>query len=296
MEIRDLRVYLAVVEAGGFTRAAPALHLVQSAVSDAVARLERELGVTLLERRRSGVRPTLAGEALTRWARVLTGGADRAAAEVAALRAGAAGSLGVGLLPTITPFVLPPLLHAVRARLPGLDVRVREGLAPDLLERVRQGALDLAIVFFPAAAGAGLDLVEVAPRPLSLLVPAAHRLAERAEVALAEAAEEGWVTYPPHNPGRLWLESAARRAGFEPRITAEVETGLQQQVYVGAGVGVAMVPFARGRAQSLPSLVRLLPLRAPLPEFRIGFATDPRSTNPVLAPAREVVEEVLRAA
>ncbi|MGH7777674.1 MAG: LysR family transcriptional regulator, partial [Candidatus Dormibacterales bacterium] len=203
MEIRDLRVYLAVVESGGFTRAAGAVHLVQSTVSDAVARLEHELGVTLLERRRSGIRTTPAGDVLVHWARLLTISAERAAAEVAAFRSGAAGMLGVGLLPTITPFVLPPLLHALRTRLPGLEVRVHEGLAPDLLERVRDGDLDLAVVFFPAAPVPGLELVEVSPRPLSLLVPDGHPLAARPRIRLAEAADEGWVTYPPRNPGRL---------------------------------------------------------------------------------------------
>lgn len=296
MELRDLRVYLAVLDSGGFTRAAAGLNLVQSAVSGAVARLERELGVPLLDRRRTGVVATPAGEVLAAWARELTAGAEQAAAEVAALRAGAAGRLGIGLLPTITPFVLPPLLEALRGRLPRLEVRVREGLAPDLLERVRARELDLAVVFFPAPAAAGLELVEVAPRPLSLLVPAGHPLAARPAVRLADAAGEGWVTFPPDNPGRLWLEEAAAGAGFAPRVAAEVETGLLQQIFVGAGIGIAMVPFARDRARSLPNVVRLLPLRAPLPEFRIGFACDPRSTNPALDVVRGVAVEVLRAA
>lgn len=296
MEIRDLRVFLAVVDMGGFTRAAARVHLVQSAVSDAVARLERELGADLLERRRTGVLTTPAGDVLARWARLMTTSADRAAAEVAALRAGIAGRLGIGLLPTISAFVLPPLLQALRARLPGVDVHVREGLAPDLLERVRSRDLDLAVLFFPAAVAAGLDLVEVAPRPLSLLVAGGHPLAVRPRIALADAAAEGWVTFPPHNPGRLWLEEAGRVAGFSAKVVAEVETGLQQQVFVGAGVGVAMVPFGRGWAPSLPKDVRLLPLRPPLPEFRIGFACAAESPNPALAAARGVVEEVLRAA
>jgi DNA-binding transcriptional LysR family regulator len=296
MEIRDLRVYLAVVESGSFTRATAHVHLVQSAVSDAVARLERELGLQLLERRRSGVRPTPAGDALARWARLLTSSADRAAREIAGLRTGAAGTLWVGLLPTITPFVLPPLLRSLRGRPGGLDVRVREGLAPDLFDRVRSGELDLAIVFFPAAEAAGLELVEVAPRPLSLLVAGGHPLSSRRRVALAAAASEGWVTYPPHNPGRLWLEEACRLAGFTPRIAAEVETAMQQEIFVGAGMGVAMVPFARGRAQSPPGLARLVALRPPLPEFRIGYAFDAGTTNPAVAPARRAVEEILRAA
>lgn len=296
MELRDLRVYLAVVDAGGFTRAAGRVHLVQSAISDAVARLERELGVRLLERRRAGVRPTPAGETLARWARLLVSGADRAVRDVAALRTGGAGTLRLGLLPTITPMVLPPLLEALHARRPVLEVRVREGLAPDLLERVRTGELDLAVVFFPTERHPELEFVDVAARPLSVLVGAGHHLSGRRRLRLAEAAGEGWITYPPHNPGRLWLDGACRLAGFTPRIAAEVETAMQQQIFVQAGVGVAMVPFARGRARSLPGLARLVPLLPPLPEFRIGYAHDPRTADPPVAEARVALEQILRAA
>jgi DNA-binding transcriptional LysR family regulator len=179
MELRDLRAYLAVVETGRFTLAAERLHLVQSAVSDAVARLERELQVALLERHRSGARPTPAGAELARWARLLVNAAERARREVSMRAAQPSGWLSLGLLPTLVPLVLPPLLRALRAHHPEISVRVHEDLAPNLLEQLRTADLDLAVLFFPSERLRDLEFVEVASRPLSVIVPRGHPLAGR---------------------------------------------------------------------------------------------------------------------
>jgi len=288
MELRDLRAYLAVVETGRFTLAGGRLHLVQSAVSDAVARLERELQVSLLERRRSGVRPTPAGAELARWARLLVNSAELARREVSRHAGRPGGWLGLGLLPTLVPLVLPPLLEALRTHHPEIDLRVHEDLAPALLERVRTADLDLAVLFFPTERMAGLEFVEVASRPLSVIVPRGHRLAGRRVVRMRELEAERWVTYPPRNPGRLWLEEACRLAGFAPRIGAEVETAAQQQIFVEAGVGVAMLPFHPPRGDRL----RVLRLGPPAPEFRVGYAFHPRLDG-LGAVARPLLEEVL---
>lgn len=162
MEIRDLRVYIAVVEAQGFTAAAHRLHMVQSSVSDVVARLERELGITLLERR-GGTRPTAAGEALRRWARLLANCSERAVREVRSFQTLEPTSMRVGMLPTITPLVLPGFLGSLRVRYPRLSVTVQEALAPELLERVRLAELDVAVVFFPVEAVPDIVLVPWPP-------------------------------------------------------------------------------------------------------------------------------------
>ncbi|HLH70771.1 MAG TPA: LysR family transcriptional regulator [Candidatus Dormibacteraeota bacterium] len=289
MELRDLRAYLAVVETGRFTLAAERLHLVQSAVSDAVARLERELQVVLLERRRSGARPTSAGDELARWARLLVNAEERARREVSRRDAQPSGWLSLGLLPTLVPLVLPPLLRALRAQHPDLGLRVHEGLAPELLEQVRTADLDLAVLFFPTERVGGLEFVEVASRPLSVIVPQGHRLAGRRAVRMRELEAERWVTYPAHNPGRLWLEEACRLAGFAPRIAAEVETAAQQRIFVEAQVGIAMLPFQPPRGGG----VRILQLGPPVPAFRVGYAFDPRLGG-LATVVRPLLDEVLR--
>lgn len=288
MELRDLRAYLAVVETGRFTLAAERLHLVQSAVSDAVARLERELRVRLLDRRRSGVRPTPAGEELVRWARLLVNAAERAQREVPARAARPRGWLRLGLLPTLVPLVLPPLLRTLRTRQPEIGLRVHEGLAPGLLERVRTADLDLVVLFFPTERTPELEFVEVASRPLSVIVPRGHPLAGRRAVRMRELEAERWVTYPPRNPGRLWLEEACHLAGFVPRIAAEVETAAQQRIFVEARAGIAMLPFQPPRGGG----VRVLRLGPPVPEFRVGYAFHPRLDG-LGAVVRPLLDEVL---
>lgn len=293
MELRDLRVFVAVVEARGFTSAGSRIHLVQSAVSDSVTRLERELGVTLVERRHGGSVPTPAGATLLRWAKLMLNSSERASREVGAFRTLAAGSIALGLLPTITPLVLPAFLTRLRQAHPGVKVGVREGLAPELLERMRTADLDLVVIFFPAEPVRELTFVEVATRPLSVIVAPSHPLAGQRTMRLAEAAAEGWVTFPPHNPGRLWLEEACQQAGFTPRVEAEVETTIQQQVFVEAGIGLAMVPFGPTQARRAGGLLRALRLESPLPGFRIGYVYHPQVVNPVLGDARQILEEIL---
>lgn len=293
MELRDLRAYLAVCDAQSFTRAGTQLHMVQSSVSDAVRRLERELGVRLLERRRSGVRPTPEGRALARWARLATTASDRALAEVAELQTRALGRVGLGLLPTITPMVLRPLLASLREHHPGLKLDVHAGLAPELIERVQSAEIDLAVLFFPARTVPELEFVEVSARAPSLLVNRAHPLVARGAASLADAAAEGWITYPPHNPGRMWLEQACAAAGFVPLVAAEVETATQQQIFVEEGLGVAMVPL--GQAHATAGDTRLIELAPPLPEFRIGYVCDPRTESNAVACVRTTLEEILAA-
>lgn len=293
MELRDLKVFLAVVETRGFTAAGERVHLVQSAVSDAIARLERELGVPLLERRRGGSAATSAGAALVPWARLLLNSAERAGREVGAYRNLDAGSISIGLLPTITPLVLPALLGRLRAAYPALAVRVHEGLSPDLLDRLRTAELDLTVLFFPAEPVPEVSFVEVATRPLSVIVAPDHPLANHRSLRLAAAASQRWVTFPPHNPGRIWLEEACRRAGFSPLVAAEVETTTQQQIFVEAGIGVAMVPFGPAQARRAGGLVRALRLQSPSPGFKIGYAFHPGIPNPALGAVREVIEDVL---
>src|SRR5437868_5240956 len=112
MELRDLRAFATTVEVGAVTRAAERLHLVQSAVSQAVKRLERELGVVLLERRPDGVRPTEAGALFAEHARLIVNAVAHAKRDMNAFGELARGTVRVGVLYTAVPTILAPLLRA----------------------------------------------------------------------------------------------------------------------------------------------------------------------------------------
>ena len=293
MEIRDLRVFTCVADERSFSAAGRRLHLAQSGISDAVARLERELGVRLLERGRSGSSPTVHGAVLLRWARRIISSAERAREEVRATAACTAGAVRAGFLPTITPLVLPGLLAGLRARPVPLPLRVTEGLAPALLEQVRDGQLDLAVVFFPAEEVPGVAFVEAGERPLCVIARAGSDLGTHTSVPLAALAQHGWVTFPARNPGRMWLETACAAAGFMPRIAAEVETPGQQRIFVEAGVGIAMVPMAGAAPGPHGPRVAEVRLDGPLPRFRIGYGHVPELASPSTDAARRVLESVL---
>jgi DNA-binding transcriptional LysR family regulator len=294
MELRDLRTYLAVIDAHGFTAAANRLHMVQSSVSDAVGRLETELGLTLLERRRQGTRPTPEGVSLERWARLLCNLADRALRDMRSLQFLEPISVRIGMLPTITPLILPELLTTLRTEHPGVSISVREGLAPRLFEQVRVADLDLAVIFSPVEVVPGTHFVPVTARPLRVMVGDSHEFADRTSVDVAELSAEGWVTYPRGNPGRLWLDEACRMAKFEPRIAVEVGTPTQQRIFVEAGQGIAMVPLPSPSSTPPHSRSVILDVTPPLPLVRIGYAKSTRFTDPAIAVASAVINTVLR--
>jgi DNA-binding transcriptional LysR family regulator len=292
VELRDLRVLVAVVEAGGVTRAAGGLNLVQSAVSQSIARLERELDVELLERRPDGVRPTAAGRELVGFAETLLDTAARAERAMAAHREAVQGVLRVGMLQSLTPLVLGDLLRRLNRSCPEVTVEVTEGLRGELLGGVRRHSLDLAVVWvgpdehaLPIEAGASIPLVAV--------VAPEHRLAGAGEVELSALAEDRWVGFPRGGPSHRWIRDAASEAGFEPRIEAIVETFAELIAFVEAGLGTTLMPAPAVSARAEAGTVALLGLLdRPPPRAAFGWMADTAQDTPQLAAARAALREI----
>ncbi|MFE2728390.1 LysR family transcriptional regulator [Kitasatospora sp. NPDC059327] len=200
MELRQLAYVVAVAEEGGFGRAAERLGIVQSAVSQQVQRLERELGVLLFDRSTRRVRPTAAGERLLPEARAVLVAADRTRRVAAEIAAGADGTLRLGA-------VHGPgdRLYAVLAALadvaPRLRVRLLRAAPAERLALVRSGELDAAFVRGPATEP-GLDLLALWSDPLYAALPASHPLADVAPGDPAGAASDGQA---PDGPAPLPL-------------------------------------------------------------------------------------------
>jgi DNA-binding transcriptional LysR family regulator len=286
VELRDLRAYATTVEAGAVTRAAERLHLVQSAVSQAVKRLERELGVVLLERRPDGVRPTEAGSLFAEHARLIVNAAEHARRDMNAFRELARGSVRVGVLYAAVPMVLAPLLRAAAEAQPGIEVEIEEGLATTLAGRIRLGYLDLGIFFLPLAEH-GLEVTELASIELALLVPSGHRLARRRRVSLRDLGGETWVTFPAGNPGRAWLESTLDTAEAAPPALVEAETLGAVKAFVEAGRGLALLPS--GAVEADGAGVAFVSL-APAPRAVLAAATKVGEPSPAVHAVRQLVE------
>ncbi|MEV0094791.1 LysR family transcriptional regulator [Streptomyces sp. NPDC050738] len=212
MELRQLNYFVTVAEELHFGRAAERLHIVQSAVSQQVRRLERELGADLFDRSPRHVRLTGAGERLLPEARAVLAAAERARAAVAVqpgLRLGTGTGLGAHL---------DRILGALAELSPGTSVELTSSPARERLEQVADGRLDAAFVRSPEPAP-GLRIHPVWEDRLVAAVPAAHPAATGADVSLGELAELPLtLTDRRHNPALVDLVvNACQSAGFEPR-------------------------------------------------------------------------------
>ena len=242
LDPRRLLTFRAVARHRSFSRAAEALALSQPAVSHQVAALERELGTALLVRGRAGTVPTPAGELLLAHAEALAARLALADAQMDALVAGERRTLRLGGFPTALATIVPAAIGALRAQEPELEVAVEEAPVDTLAAAVAAGRLDAAVCFQDAAAPRrehdGLRRVELAEEPMLALLPADHRLAGRARIALAELAGETWMA--PAADGML--VDACRAAGFEPRIAILTRDPLAARGFAAAGLAVSLTP------------------------------------------------------
>ncbi|WP_133799896.1 LysR family transcriptional regulator [Kribbella caucasensis] len=245
MELRQLEYFVAVAHERSFTLAARRLHVVQSAVSAAIAALERDLKVTLFERSAQRVVLTEAGTALLPEALAVMDAVQGARDVVDELGAGMRGSVRVGLLPGLGLIDLPAAAGEFRRRYPGVELQLRvepEGSA-GVVVGLRNGDIDVGFL----GVGAGgvpreLTAWELLKVPQVLAVPTGHRLARRRSLKLAELADESFVDFPPGFGTRTLIDQRFEAAGIERQVVVEalgIENGVQ---FVRHGVGLGILP------------------------------------------------------
>ena len=186
LNVQRLRVLSEVLAQGSFSEAASALNYTQSAVSQAIATLEAEAGVALLERDRRGVRPTAAGERLNEHAvRILTQ-LDAAEAELGAIAGVEGGELRMASFPTAGATLMPLAIAAFRSAYPDVTLSLVEGEPEELTPRLRDGEFDLGLIFeFEGTGklGPGLRSTPLFEDPMKLALPKGHRLARKERVS-----------------------------------------------------------------------------------------------------------------
>src|SRR4249919_3555756 len=199
-----LNAFREVVARGSFSAAADALSYSQSAVSQAIATLEGELGVSLIERNRGGVRPTAAGAALAGHVGGILARIETAETEIAAIAAGRGGRLRTASFPTAGATLMPQAIAAFRASHPGVEVTLAEGEPEQIAPRLRAGEFDLVLLFeFEGVGerlGAGMKRFELFEDPLHLALRHDHPLAARKRLRLEDLAGESWVQTSAASP------------------------------------------------------------------------------------------------
>jgi DNA-binding transcriptional LysR family regulator len=290
VDLRQLRYFVAVAEAGSLTRAADRLHIAQQSLSQAVRTLERQLGAPVFERSSRGMRLTDVGAVLLREARPVLAQAERA---VEAARRAARGEgvlLRVGCLASVANYVLPPVLRTFRARHPDVTLHVEDVSIADLVEGLRAGALDAGLGRPPLIDD--LETETVLREPVAAVLPADHRLAGRSSLSLSELADEPWVLTPRKSwpPWHRQYDEDFARAGFRPRVVQRAATVQGLLALVAAGVGVTRLTLS---ARTLRDTgVAFVPLRGD--EADVVIVWRPGATNPALPTLRDVVREVAR--
>ncbi|MFG2647769.1 LysR family transcriptional regulator [Streptomyces sp. NPDC048436] len=245
MELQQMRYVVAVAETNNFTRAAERCLVVQSALSHQIARLEKELGARLFERTSRRVRLTPAGEAFLPAARQCLDAAERAAAEVAAAVGEVRGRLAVGLIPTVTAVDIPGALRDFRRRYPHVRISLRVGASDDLVEQIKQGALDAAFLGLPTTARPqGVAAHELARDRLVAVVAPDHALADEPAVDLRRLSSEVFVDLPEGTAGRVQSDQAFSAAGLSRDVAFEVTTADYIARLVAQSLAIAMLPAA----------------------------------------------------
>jgi LysR family hydrogen peroxide-inducible transcriptional activator len=272
--LRQLQYLRLLSEHGSFSRAAEAAHVTQPTLSAGIQELEKILGASLVDRARSGVILTAAGEETVRRAEAILTQTDDLVQAAQAAGEPLAGRFRLGVIPTIAPFLLPKALPAIRTRFPKLRLFLREDLTQKLVAALRAGTLDAALIALPYDMS-GLAYEHVEDDELLAAFPANHPAGAERRVKPEALEGDDLILL---EDGHCLREHALAACGFgPPRAGAEenfAATSLPTLVQmVGSGLGVSLLPAMAvdaGLAEHVPVVIR--PLAAAHPSREIVVA------------------------
>jgi molybdate transport repressor ModE-like protein len=294
LDLKRLRVLAEVARQGSFSGAADELYLSQSAVSQQVATLEKEVGMSLLERTRQGPKLNDAGRMLVGHAEAALARLEEAEHELKAIAGVEGGELRLASFPSASATLLTEALAEFGGRHPGVRLSVTEAEPEQSLPKLRAAEVDIAIVFdYPMLPSEpeerDVERVPVLTESMYLALPRDHALADAEVVRLADLADGAWLCgVCPSSCGDV-VKEACRQAGFDPRIAFESDEYQVLQAYVAAGLGFTLLPDL-----ALPALRADLVVRPTVPEApkrQVWAATRAEGAR---SRATEAMVEILR--
>ncbi|MBP2232797.1 DNA-binding transcriptional LysR family regulator [Azospirillum agricola] len=262
LNLDQLLTFATVVEHAGFTEAAARLGLTQPAVSMQIRNLEKRFGVRLIERVGKRALPTAAGRDLLPFVRRLRDEADAAAARMMSHRAGAVGRVRIGTGATACIYRLPPLLAALRADHPGLEIIVVTGNTPEILDSVEAGTLDLALVTLPAVRP-GLSIEPVRVEEM-VAVDARAGGSDGVAISPAEVAAGPLILYERGGTMRAVIDAWFVAGGARPRPAMELGNVEATKHLVAAGLGRSILPAVTVAGEGDRERFAVRPLSPPL--------------------------------
>lgn len=227
MELRQLEYFIAVAGEMNFTRAAQRLHLVQSALSTSVSKLEKELGVELFDRSKQQIEITQAGEVFREHARRVIHAARLAQDSMSTYRGQLSGTINFGSIVSFGAVEVPRILGEFHQAYPLVRIRLRPNQGPlnAYLASIADGSLDLGLVTVPDQFPNNVEMQLLSEEPLLFVARPDHPLAQRDRVDIAELADEELIGFPPEFGLRRTVDSAFTAAGIASRTPYEVATG-----------------------------------------------------------------------
>jgi DNA-binding transcriptional LysR family regulator len=271
-----LGVLREVAYRGSISAAAEALSYTQSAVSQQIAALEAEAGMTLLERHARGVSLTAAGQTLVGHAEGILARLEAAESALSAIAGLRSGRLRMASFPTAGATLMPLAIATFRSSYPDVELTLAEGEPEEIVPRLGAGELDLALLFEFAGESPlkeGTTRVELLEDPLYLALPSDHRLAGRERLRLQDLKGEAWVQTSRSSPCARHVVRSCHAAGFEPNVSFESDDYQTVQGLVAAGVGVALIPELALSVVREDVIIRALSPRPPVRQVIVAAPT-----------------------
>jgi molybdate transport repressor ModE-like protein len=296
LDVKRLGILREVASRGSFSAAAEALYLSQSAVSQQVATLEKEVGMKLLDRTNGGPRLTDAGEVLISHADAVICRLEEAERELSALAGLEGGRVRLVSFPSASATLVTRAVSAFSERHPEVEIRLAEGEPEDGVPALRAGDFDLAVVFdypsSPLEVGRDIELTPLLTERMYLAVPADHDQAGSPAVDLADFADAAWLSGTCPSSCHDLLKGVCRNAGFDPRVAYESDDYSVLQGLVAAGLGVTLLPDLVA-VSTLRADISLIPVSPESPQRRIWAATRAAGSR---SPATEAMLATLQQA
>lgn len=294
IELRHLRYFTAVAEELHFGRAAERLGMAQPPLSQQIKSLEELVGFALFERRPQ-VRLTTAGEALLEVARRTLSQVEEGLELTRRVGRGEVGRLTVGFAASILTTALPEILRTYREQYRGVELRLRELSSAAQIEALGDGSIDVGFLREAVVQGSDLICEPILREEFVAVLPPAHPLAGREQLALGDMAEEPFVHFPRAVAPALFdqIADACRRAGFRPRVVQEAQEWLTILGLVEAGLGISLVPASFRRLRWGGVQYRPLAPRREFTDVFICFRTAPPA--PAVAPLIGIARDVMSA-
>jgi len=291
IDLRLLRQFVAVAEELHFRRAAERLGMSQPPLTDAIRRLEEEVGATLIERNRKTVRLTAAGSVLLDEARRLLAAAGQALAATRDAAAGKRGRVRLGYVGSAMCGRLPEVIRRFRREHPDVRIELREMTTAVQAAALRAGDLDLAIIIPPLGDGGGLQTAPFDTDQLAIALPSSHRLAEMVGGQVAALAGEPFILWP-RDQGAGFYDQVARlcaSAGFMPDIVQEAHGMHAVLSLVAVEAGVAIVPASM--ASIRPDEITYCPIEDAAAHFSLVLCRRVGTPDPTTARLEMALQE-----